>query len=178
MKELLSILGAALLLCVLPANAANDYLLDDCDPNVPNARNLTPEEEAARQGLTEAPTPLLPRVAMPQYWITIDLRPTAFAFNPQFINPEMPTPIIPKGFGLKIIVPDPPDPDSGCNAAQTKKCSGLCGKAKKMLISCEVDVQWNDDGTTIRTLICTCASPNDPRIAGSSVNTTEIRVAD
>ena len=38
---------------------------------------------------------------MPQYWITIDLRPTAFSFNPNFMNHEMPTPIIPKGFGVE-----------------------------------------------------------------------------
>ena len=173
MKRLLSILGAALLLYVLPAYA-EPFDPDDGEPNVPWARN-----KEFVGDLKEDPTPMLPRVEpMPQYWITIDLRPTAFSFNPQFMNREMPTPTVPKGFGVKIIMPDPIDPANGCNATQSKKCQELSSKAKQMLISCEVDVLWNEDGSTSRTLVCTCASPNDPRIAGSIVNTTEIRVAD
>jgi hypothetical protein len=178
-KRLLSILGAAMLLCVLPANAATKDAEGD-NPGVPGARTLTPEEEAARANVTEDPSPIFPAPAqMPQYWITIDLRPTPFSFNPDFIATEMPTPIIPKGWGVKIIVPDPPDPDSGCNTAQNKKSGDLCKKQKQKLASCEVNIVFNDDGTPSRTLICQCYTPGaTPEVAGTVLDTTEYRIAD
>jgi hypothetical protein len=115
---------------------------------------------------------------MPQYWITIDLRPTAFSFNPSFMNSEMPTPIIPKGFGVKIIIPDPIDPDSECDTSQVRKCKDACGKVGKVFVTCEVQFEWQPDGTAVRTVTSTCMDPNDPHVAGSVINTTQIRFAD
>jgi hypothetical protein len=173
MKKLLPILGAALLLCVLPAHAAD---VDEGDNgNAPPGARTTDVVAT-----TEVPSPVLPMVdPMPQYWITIDLRPTAFSFNPNFMNHEMPTPIIPKGFGVKIIVPDPIEPDSGCNARQTKACAALCKKNMQKLVACEVDIVFNDDGTTTRTLLCTGYTPGTtPEVAGSRLITTEYKIAD
>lgn len=126
--------------------------------------------------ITEDPSPVTSGLP----FVVIDMRPVAFTFNPLFINPEVPRAIVPKGWGVKIIMPYIPEPDSGCNGPQTKQCTSACSKQGKSLSSCELDVQWNADGTTTRYLVCTCYSKGAglPEVAGSSVPTTEVRLAD
>lgn len=128
--------------------------------------------------LSMADEPITTAPIAPSGWVTIDMREPAFAFNPQFINPEVPRAIVPMGWGLKIIMRDVPEPDSGCNATQTKKCTSACAKQGKSLAGCDVDIRWNEDGSTTRYLICSCYSPSvgPPQVAGSSLMTSEIKL--
>jgi hypothetical protein len=127
--------------------------------------------------VTEDPAPVTTAMPFGVDYIVIDLRPTAFSFNPQFINPEVPRAIVPKGFGLRIIVPDPVEPESECSAAQSRKCAIACGKSGTTLVSCDVQFEWQPDGTATRTLYCTCAAggATPKNIAGSFARTVKLR---
>ena len=80
------------------------------------------------------------------------------------INPESPTAKSKWLRGELVIVL--PDTDGGsCNDRQKDKCSAACKEAKKLSLSCEVNYDWQTDGTCTRTVICTCISANDSRLA-------------
>jgi len=160
-------LFAVIVLGLAMAGLAHAGIDDSADP-VGVVKGATP--------ITEDPVPVT--TADPKFWVTLDMRPAALAFSSIFTNPENPSPTVPKDWGVKIIMPDPIDADSECNATQVRKCNTACGKQRQMLVSCDVQFEWQPDGTATRTVTCTCASPMDPKIAGTVANVTEIKLRD
>jgi hypothetical protein len=78
------------------------------------------------------------------------------------INPEAPSAKSPWLRGEQVIVL--PDMDSECNQRQWDKCGSACGAVKKLSLTCDVQFDWQPDGSCIRTVICTCVSPSSPQL--------------